>query len=464
MASSEGQSPTAETGSAQSSGSRFGKFIQTYHTFLSSFVIGAAGLIATSIWQYRQAETAKRQADAQLEIAKRQADNNWRIERAQILAKNLQVLSAPGAGNLEERYGVILSLTRGELLDPELAVSYALDLGKEKPEYMRSVLNSTANKDYSRLARAFEPTCEERYGVSRPVELCQNDKLADRSAAIAQLIWDEVQIGPGSKADGPMVLLDDERQAQLHATRLAALFSPALVSYYERRQWAQISQFEARSPGARLVAALVLAQARTGELVSEEEAANLEKFHADRRKWLTEYLLGTKCDLECRGKLVEVMLTGYKEAEGDYDLPMRTLLERSRTQSSSTISHLHSRLLWCQVDGEDLAPFRDRVLVPALTDLVSKPRPNPESMEDLVGLLALVKSPRDDAAQGAWKSLLALLDKPGNAQYAKMHLDKRSQAARDRSSPPAAMKKNNFCIIPADAEAPPVRKASASQN
>jgi hypothetical protein len=461
MANAEEQSPNSEPGSSPIGGSRFGKFIQTYHTFLSSFVIGAAGLIATSIWQYRQSETAKQQAAAQLEISKRQAENSWRIERAQILAKNLQILSAPASANLEERYGVILSLTRGELLDSELAVSYALDLGKEKPEYMRSVLNSTANKDYWRLARAFEPTCEQRYGISRPVEICQVDKLADRSAAIAELISDEIQTSQGNNNLGPLVLVRDERDVQLHATRLFALFTPTLINYYERRQWNQIRQFEDRSAGARLVAALILAQARTGELVSGQETNKLEQFHAEHRKWLTQYLLGTSCDLECKGKLVEVMLTGYKEAEGDYDQPMRTLLERSRSESSSAISHLHSRLLWCQLDGEHLSQFRDRVLVPALVDLISKQKSNPETLEDLVGLLALLKPPREEPAQSAWKSLIEVLEKSSNARYAKLHLEKRVAAARERASPPPAMKKYNFCIIaPSGTEVVSPQKAS----
>src|SRR5262249_49476816 len=39
--------------------SRAGKFIKNYHSFLSTFVIGAAGLIATSIWQYKQSEIAR---------------------------------------------------------------------------------------------------------------------------------------------------------------------------------------------------------------------------------------------------------------------------------------------------------------------------------------------------------------------------------------------------------------------
>src|SRR6516225_8332848 len=191
------------------SASRIGRFIQTYHSFLSSFVIGAAGLVATSIWQYRQSETAKQQAETQQAVAARQAENSWNIEKADILAKNLQVLSSQGSGNIEQRYGVLLSLTRGNILDPEVAVSYALDLGKENPEYMRSVLNGTQNKDYWRLARAFEPTCEQRYGITRPVEVCNVDKLADRSAAIAELIADELQ-GNGPGKPNPMVLLQDE--------------------------------------------------------------------------------------------------------------------------------------------------------------------------------------------------------------------------------------------------------------
>ena len=66
--------PTAATAPPEE-GSRIGKFIVRYHTFLSSFVIGAAGLVATSIWQYRQSETAQRQAEAQQKVAETQAEN-----------------------------------------------------------------------------------------------------------------------------------------------------------------------------------------------------------------------------------------------------------------------------------------------------------------------------------------------------------------------------------------------------
>src|SRR5215831_19458693 len=278
MSNEQSNEAPSQPESTESQSTRIGKFIQTYPEFLSSFVIGAAGLIATSIWQFRQAEIAARQAAAQQKVAETQAENNWKIEKADILSKNLQTLSAQGAGNVEQRYGVLLSLTRGNILDPELAVSYALELGKENPEYMRSVLANTEGKDYWRLAHSFEPTCEQRYGITRPVPICSVDKLADRSAAIADLINDDYQASSLRKQPGPLVLLQDEHQVQSQTTRMTWLFAPTLIRLYERRLWKDIQQFEGTSPGARLVSALVLSTARTGELVSQDEAARLEKF------------------------------------------------------------------------------------------------------------------------------------------------------------------------------------------
>jgi len=87
---------------------KFGHFIQTYSSFLSSFVIGVAGLIATSVWQYRQSQTAERQAISEHAIAKTKADNDWRITRADILSKNLNVLSTQGPNTADQRFGVLL--------------------------------------------------------------------------------------------------------------------------------------------------------------------------------------------------------------------------------------------------------------------------------------------------------------------------------------------------------------------
>src|SRR4030095_8888879 len=103
------------------------------------------------IWQYRQAQVAAEQARSEQAIAKTKADNDWRIARAEILSKNLNVLSTQGPGSADQRFGVLLSLTRGAIIDPELAVSYALELGKDNAAYMRAVVESTSNKNYGQI-------------------------------------------------------------------------------------------------------------------------------------------------------------------------------------------------------------------------------------------------------------------------------------------------------------------------
>ena len=172
--------------------SKLGRFIQTYSGFLSSFVIGVAGLVATSVWQYRQSQIATDNSRSEQAIAKTKAENDWRITRAEILSKNLSVLSTQGPSTADQRFGVLLSLTRGSIIDPELAVSYALELGKDNPSYMRAVLGSTTNKNYVQLAQGFKLTCLQRFGVEKSAEICKDDALSDRSDAIAQVIQDEL--------------------------------------------------------------------------------------------------------------------------------------------------------------------------------------------------------------------------------------------------------------------------------
>jgi hypothetical protein len=433
--------------------SRLGRFIQTYHGFLSSFVIGVAGLIATSIWQYRQSQVAAAQAKSEQEIARTKADNDWRIARAEILSKNLNVLSTQGPASADQRFGVLLSLTRGAIIDPELAVSYALELGKDNPSYMRAVLEATAQKNYNQLAQGFKLTCLQRFGVEKAAEICKDDALADRSNAIAQVIQDELEATTAVSAPpetGPMSLLREDREVQAFPGKMSWLFEPYLQDLYERRQWDDIKRFERVSTGARLVGALVLATARTGELVSNTEAAQIESFHADRRKFLVSYLLSRACDAECRGKLVDVMLSSYGEAQGDYDEAIQSLLHQSRQEAGPTLGHLHARLLWCQVDADDLAEFRDRVLVPALAKSLSAPKPDPDMTDDLTGLVALVPEPAavEVKAQAAWKALLASLAHTGE-RYTKVFNSRRAAAGRERANPPPMIRKVNFCGVAA---------------
>jgi hypothetical protein len=427
---------------------KVGHFIQTYSSFLSTFVLSVVGLVVTSVWQYRQSQTAAEQARSEQAIAKTKAENDWRITRAEILSKNLDVLSKQGPGTVDQRFGVLLSLTRGAIIDPELAVSYALELGKDNPSYMRSVLESTSNKNYMQLLQGFKLTCLQRFGVEKAAEICKDDALSDRSDAIAQVVQDETTAAEaaGTPSQGPLTLLRDEREVQDAAGRLSWLFEPYLQDLYERRQWKEIERFEGASRGARLVAALVLATARTGELVSPTEAAALDRFHSERRKWLGDYVFGPTCDPECRGKLIDVMLSSFGEAQGDYDEPMRRLLRESRSASGATLGHLHARLLWCQIDAGDLVELRDRVLVPAFIELLGDPHADPGTLEDVAGVVALVPAPDPSDAKdlATWKTMLTAVSK-ANEKVQRTFNTRRASAARERTNPPPMIKKVDFC-------------------
>ena len=429
--------------------SRMGKFIQNYSTFLSTFVIGVAGLVATSIWQYRQSQTAIKQAESEQKIAATKAENEWRIARAEILAKNLNVLSTQGPSSADQRFGVLLSLTRGSILDPELAVSYALELGKDNASYMHDVLAATEHKNYQQLAQAFRLTCLQQYGVSRDANICKDDKLGDRSQAIADLLRDELDdldAAGDSKAiaQGPLSILRNDRTVLPSVAKLAWLFEPYLQNLYEKRQWKEITHFEASSPGAKLVAAIVLATARTGEMLGEGESADLEKFHAEHRKWLGEFLLGRSCDPECRGRLLDVMLSVYGESDGDYDETMRRLLLLPRGESGPALGKLHARLLWCQVDKDDLELFRDHVLVPSLTEVLARPKHDGAAVEDLVAFLAMTPDPADGPSLPPWKSALAALQKAGD-HFDHAFAKQRAAVKRERANPPVMVKKSSFC-------------------
>jgi hypothetical protein len=136
------------TNSSDESRSRFGQFIQAYSSFLSTFVIGAAGLVATSIWQYGSPRSRRGRPSRSQKIATTQAENTWRIERAEILAKKPRGALGGRARDGRAALRALLSLTRGNILDPELAVSYALELGKDNADYIGSVLGSTQDKSY----------------------------------------------------------------------------------------------------------------------------------------------------------------------------------------------------------------------------------------------------------------------------------------------------------------------------
>ncbi|HEX6239747.1 MAG TPA: hypothetical protein VFZ61_02590 [Polyangiales bacterium] len=428
--------------------SKFGKFIQAYSSFLSTFVIGAAGLVATSIWQYRQSEIAQKQAESQQKIAITQAENTWRIERAEILAKNLGVLSAAGPETVEQRYGALLSLTRGNILDPELAVSYALELGKDNAEYMKSVLVSTQDKSYPRLANAYELSCQARFGITRDVAVCPPPGHVERSNAIAELFADEMNDARHKGDKGPIELLEDERYVQSAPLKLATLFAPYLTDLFERRQMAEIKHFEEAGVGARLISALVLGPTQPNSFVAASESVEIDKFHDQRTDWLKGYVFGQSCTGECKGKLVDIMLTQYVEAEGRFDQPLRELFVRPRGEVAMALARLHSRLLQCQVSSEDGDGFRDNIIIPALADALARGNSG-EAVDDLLGLIALTQDPsfQPDQVQkrAVWERALAgARDKMG-VQYARAFTERRASAQDTRKNIPAKYKKTMFC-------------------
>src|SRR6185295_9737162 len=94
------------------------------------------------------------------------------------------------------------------------------------------------------------------------------------------------------------------------------------------------------------------------------------------------------------------------------------------------------RLLWCQVDADDLAEFRDRVLAPALAQSLSDAKADATMVEDLIGLVSLAPDPAaaDPKAQAAWKALLGTL--AHTDRYQRVFNTRRASAARERANPP----------------------------
>jgi hypothetical protein len=430
--------------------SPIGTFIQTYSSFLSTFVIGAAGLVATSIWQYRQSDIAAKTADSQQKIATTQAENSWRIERAEILSKNLSVLASTGPETVEQRYGVLLSLTRGNLLDPDLAVSYALELGRDNAEYMKSVLASTADKTFSRLVGAYELTCEQRFGITRDVPICPREATIARSEALAELISEEIEDARRRQEVGPMELLVEERSVQTMPLKLSAMFGHYLSDLFDRRQWHEIERFEALSVGARLVAALVLAPGQPNSFIAASEAKQVDEFHDQRAKWLHDYLFGKSCNGECKGKIVDSMLTNYAEAQGRFDDTLKEIFQHPRGEVAMALARLYSRLLQCQVDPEDGTALRDNVLVPAVSAVVKQGKNSEPTMrEELLSLVALSADPSfddaDAARRQAWQEAVTGARETFPAEYERAFVRRRATVQSNRRTPPPKMKQSMFC-------------------
>lgn len=436
-AGSPSQPPSASTAEArprrQSALRTLAKFISANTNVVASFVIGAAGLLSTSIYQCNQGELSRKQAEAQMNIAREQAENSWRIERAKILSQNLQALTARGDGNVEQRYGVLLSLSRGSILEPDVAVSYALELGRDNPDYMSSVLANIERKDkvfYRRLLAAYELSCYKRFGVSSQlVSACKTDKMSSRSDALALFVADELEATLLSgRSDGPLLLLSDEREAEAGLNKLLSLFTPFLHEMYERRQWETIERFLSHPPSARLIGAFVLA---TGSHDAEGsmERAKVTAFRAQVDGLVDGYLSGNGCDGECRIRLLNYVLSNLHKGRTSFVPALRRLLARPRREIEPLVARINTRLLWCQFDPDDAPLLRDQILVPTLTEQLQKAPPDLALVDDLIGLLALLPEAGESKS---WQAMMQLLTRVPGGRYPKLYTERRALALQQR--------------------------------
>ncbi len=393
-----------------------------------------------------------------MKIAREQADNSWRIERAKILSENLKTLTARGGDTVEQRYGVLLSLLRGSILEPDVAVSYALELGRDNPDYMRSVLTNIDRKDeqyYRRLETAYVLTCEQRYGVSsQQVAQCSSDKWTERSAALASTLLDNMEDlsaldGPNS----PMCLLQDEREVYPRMLRLIGLFSPFLHDLYERRMWEPIDKFLAKSPGAKFVGTLSLAIA-SNDLSAESD---LEKAFRSRIEALTQgYLAGTACDMECRLRVFGFALSNLSKSRGIFERVLRGQLLKPRADVEPLLTRLSTRLQFCQYDPGDTTVIRDAIILPTVEAEAAKAKPDLSKLEQLLAMLAELPEPTAPVSP-AWQKLMEHLGKMSQGRYPKQLADRRTEVQKQRRAvigPPkptdVSKKRPNFCLASDD--------------
>ncbi len=421
------------------------KIIQENTQFFSSVVIGGAGLIATSIYQCNQSNLAQSQARWQQKRDEEKSNNDWRIERAKILAQNLATLTTRGSDTAEQRYGVLLSLTRSKIIERDLAVSYALELGKDSAEDMRSVLNNIDGKDvhyYKRLAEAYTLTCKQRYGIGVPsMEICRKDKLEKFSQGIAWSVSDDLD-GTGEQTSSPPLdLLTDEHYVQGKLAQLIGLYSEFVDDVCERRQWQTLDRFLNSSTGARLVGNFnVLLQPLDQTNLADQQAAR-QRFEG-ACTWLKGYLLGASCDGECRARILSVSLSYFSRNREYFAKLLRALLQGQRFEASSAINRMHGRLNACQFEPDELPALRDMVLIPVLIAQAEKVTPSTPITEqqalldELLGLLQLMAPPPDSSAD--WKKLQVALSRATSGREPKQYLERHAEEQRRRKAVAAA--------------------------
>ena len=415
-----------------------------------------AGLIATSIWQYRQSQTAAEQARSEQAIARTKADNDWRIARAEILSKNLNVLSTQGPQT--RRPALRRAAVADARGDPRSRAGGVVRAGAGQGQRRATCARCwrrPAQKNYSQLAQAFKLTCLQRFGVEKAAEICKDDALAERSDAIAQVFQDELEaataasqppgaraaVDPAGRARGAGVPGQDGlavRAVPAGSLRAAAVAGDrALREVLDRaRGWWRRWCWRPRAPASWS------APARARSWTSSTPTA--------ASGW-SATCSGRSCDPDCRGKLVDVMLSSYGEAEGDYDEPLQAPAAPAARRGGADVRP--------PARAPALVPGRRRRsgVVPrpragaALTEALAAPKPDPHAARgsgrawsrwcpsrpataDAEGAGRLEEDAWRRCAQGAASSAQ-------NARWPRA----RAASARERANPPPMIKKVNFC-------------------
>ncbi len=423
--------------------------------FLSSVVIGGAGLIATSLYQWNNSKMAQQQAVWQQHREEEKADNDWRIERAKILAQNLPTLTTRGKDTVEQRYGVLLSLTHGKIMERDLAVSYALELGKDSPEDMRSVLANIEQKDttyYKRLAEAYVPTCMQKYGVAAPsMYVCRKDSLAGFSQGIAGALADDLIGVTDPASSAPVLMLADDRYVHGKLMSLLGLFNEYVTDVYERRQWPVLERVQNSSTGAQLVASIDLLMQSLDQANTSDRAAIRKRFEA-AETWLKDYIAGPACDGECRGRMLGIILSNLGQSPEFFTKLLRELLAGERQEVAPFISRLQGRITYCQIEPTHIPALRDEVILPALHDQAAKPAPDQELLDEMLGLMLALPLPENSSPGGlAWKRLQEKLGQVTKGRQPQLFLNHYLEDQKRRQALLKASKQAKASAAPAPA-------------
>jgi hypothetical protein len=144
-------------------------------------------------------------------------------------------------------------------------------------------------------------------------------------------------------------------------------------------------------------------------------------------------------------------LTFHAQSMGRFDDALRKLLGRPQVEVGAALGRLHTRLLTCQIDSEDVPALRDNVLIPALSDEVTKAAPVASRIEELLSLLVLVPEPKpsddgsDDSARKAWLAAVSKARDVMKDQFGKAYNVRRAYADGLRKNPPPTLRKGMFC-------------------